>query len=440
MAAPLLVLGKLGVSSPSFCSIHRACRQLPAMNFNSQNLHSLEPRSCAATKTSRRLLIVEQQITFIPVRNTGFFNKMTGKELWEGVTSVSSAGKKKGRGKRVGRMRQRDLNRGQVLGEGLRSNFVWPGLNAPVIKGRQVIRQEELPPDPTKMEELNKFRDKMSTFRHLPLPTLQRGWSGNRFPGQSVGPPDPIGEYDFKDFDSRCVEFKIVTNMTGNLGRKHRFSAMVVVGNGNGLAGYAVAKANKGRSAIQQAKNRAAQKLQYIPLYKGHTVYHDMYEKEQQVGVFMHKKPEGFGLVCHRAIKSICELIGIKDLYAKVEANNKGNVQALTTAVFRALGNQETHQELADRLKLHVIERRSERDYFPEVVASPSDGAAKETVDPDEDLDFRRLYFPDQKVPHVVPPKPVYYYNTRQYKQYIKRIHRYRNQPHCDILRRAGMW
>jgi hypothetical protein len=39
-------------------------------------------------------------------------------DLWKGVVGVSNAGKKKGRGKRVGRKKQTDLNRGQILGTG----------------------------------------------------------------------------------------------------------------------------------------------------------------------------------------------------------------------------------------------------------------------------------------------------------------------------------
>jgi len=47
----------------------------------------------------------------------------------------------------------------------------------------------------------------------------------------------------------------------------------------------------------------------------------------------------GYGLRCHRALKTICELIGIKDLHCKVEGNTK-NVKAITNAFFDALSNQ----------------------------------------------------------------------------------------------------
>ena len=47
----------------------------------------------------------------------------------------------------------------------------------------------------------------------------------------------------------------------------------------------------------------------------------------------------GYGLRCHRAVKTICELIGIKDLHCKVEGSTK-NIQALTKGFFKALAKQ----------------------------------------------------------------------------------------------------
>lgn len=65
--------------------------------------------------------------------------------LWKSVTSVSNAGKKRGRGKSV--WRPRDLNRGQIIGVG-KANIVWPGLSSPIIQGKELVKQKQLPPDP----------------------------------------------------------------------------------------------------------------------------------------------------------------------------------------------------------------------------------------------------------------------------------------------------
>lgn len=60
------------------------------------------------------------------------------------MTSVSNAGKKRGRGRSV--WRARDLNRGQIIGVG-KANIVWPGLSSPIIRGKELVQQIQLPED-----------------------------------------------------------------------------------------------------------------------------------------------------------------------------------------------------------------------------------------------------------------------------------------------------
>jgi hypothetical protein len=57
-------------------------------------------------------------------------------------------------------------------------------------------------------------------------------------------------------------------------------------------------------------------------------------------------------------------------LYAKVEGNTR-NYNALTQAFITGLLNQETHKQLAERKGLHVVEMSPNRNYLPEIVASP---------------------------------------------------------------------
>lgn len=145
---------------------------------------------------------------------------MPAEKLWKSVTSVSNAGAKKGRGRGAGRIRIRDLNRGQLIGVG-KVNMLWPGLSAPVIRGRELLKQQRLPDDPERysfflsnlneenslvailhkclclffrLEKLVKIRDSMIKFRRMKLSPIERGWSGSKLPGRSIGPPDKIGE------------------------------------------------------------------------------------------------------------------------------------------------------------------------------------------------------------------------------------------------------
>lgn len=59
--------------------------------------------------------------------------------------------------------------------------------------------------------------------------------------------------------------------MKGTLGRTRRVSCLVITGNKNGLAGFALAKSVETKAAIRKAKNRAGQKLVHVKRYKDHT-------------------------------------------------------------------------------------------------------------------------------------------------------------------------
>lgn len=143
---------------------------------------------------------------------------------------------------------------------------------------------------------------------------------------------------NFDGFDSKVLEFKTVFCMKANAGRYRRISVVAVTGNKNGLAGFALGKAADSKAALRRAQNRAGQKLMYIERYNNHTVYHDFFTQFCNTKIFVEKRPEGYGLKCHRAIQTICEMIGITDLYAKVEGST--NIQNLVKAFFLGLLKQ----------------------------------------------------------------------------------------------------
>lgn len=59
--------------------------------------------------------------------------------------------------------------------------------------------------------------------------------------------------------------------MKGNFGRTRRISCLVVTGNKNGIAGFALAKSVETKAVLRKAKNRAGQKLMHIRRFKDHT-------------------------------------------------------------------------------------------------------------------------------------------------------------------------
>lgn len=76
------------------------------------------------------------------------FILVSGAELWKGCTSVSNAGKKRGRGKQAGKGLTKDLNQGQIIGQG-RKNLILPGLNSPVKRGYEIVKSDRGTDDPS---------------------------------------------------------------------------------------------------------------------------------------------------------------------------------------------------------------------------------------------------------------------------------------------------
>lgn len=380
-----------------------------------------DPKKYPVSLTTR-VTVPWVQIT----RPTSFFNKVPAEQLWKGVTSVSNAGKKRGRGKGVGKKMAKNLNRGQVIGLGS-ENIQWPGLSAPILRGKELVQQQKLPKDEEREAKLLKLRDSMGVFRPLRIDPLERGWSGTKMPGRSIGPPDPIGEDMFEGFDTKVLEFKTVTHMSGIFGRKKQMSLFVVTGNGNGLGGFALARSTTVPGVIKKAKNRASQKLIYFERYNGHTLMHDFFSHFGATKIFAKKMPEGYGLVCHRAIRTICEVIGIKDIHVKVEGSTK-HIQNLTKAFFLGLLNQKTYQEIADDKQLHLVEFREENLNFPKVVASPQTDVRTFTQIPkDEELNFD-LYIMGGKMELKKKKYPPFYTRLYGWEIHKKKYAKYRNQ------------
>ncbi|XP_019873591.1 28S ribosomal protein S5, mitochondrial [Aethina tumida] len=357
------------------------------------------------------------------VRHTSFFTKLPADQLWKGITSVSNAGKKRGRGKTVSKKNIKDLNKGQVIGVG-KANIVWPGLSAPIIRGKELVTQHQLPEDPEREKKLNEIRNKMGTFKFAKLSPIERGWSGSKMPGRSIGPPDPIGEDTFDGFDTKVLELKTVFNMKGNFGRTRRLSVTTVTGNANGLAGFSMGKGLEAKTALRKSKNRAAQKLMHIKIFNNHTVYHDFFTQFGKTKIFVYQKPEGYGLVCHRAIKTICEVVGIKNLYAKVEGST--NVNHIIKAFFLGLIKQKTHQEIAEEKGLHLVQLCKENQYFPNVIASPAEAKKEEDLDKKEVLDYHQYCF--NGVVLKKKKQPPFYTKLPSYNIYLKKQENLRNQ------------
>lgn len=170
----------------------------------------------------------------------------------------------------------------------------------------------------------------------------------------------------------------------------------MVTGNGNGAVGFTLSPGKYGgnMAGYKKAVNKAGLRLMYVERYEERTVYHDFFTQFGNTRIFVKQQPPGSGVRAHRAIRAICQMVGIKDLYAKVEGSTS-NYQHVTKAFMLGLLRQKTHQVLADEKKLHLVEMRAENDYFPRVVASPTDGVVrtKDDIGHNEILDYEMICF-----------------------------------------------
>jgi len=332
---------------------------------------------------------------------SGFFNHGDAEGLWKSMAGVSAQGKKRGRSRNT--MQKKNLNLGKRLGWG-KAKMHWPGLTTSPISGAGKDSKKKKPEVmPEKIyesyqEELAEAAKKNTySGRRNVVDPLSRGWTGGKAPGRKFGAPQAANqELEFENFDSILLEFKTVFHMTGNLGRVRRNSILMVTGNGNGAVGFTLSPGKYGgnMAGYKKAVNKAGLRLMYVERYEERTVYHDFFTQFGNTRIFVKQQPPGSGVQAHRAIRAICQMVGIKDLYAKVEGSTS-NYQHVTKAFMLGLLRQKTHQVLADEKKLHLVEMRAENDYFPRVVASPTDGIVrtKDEIGHNEILDYEMICF-----------------------------------------------
>jgi small subunit ribosomal protein S5 len=99
-------------------------------------------------------------------------------------------------------------------------------------------------------------------------------------------------------------------------GRQFGFTALTVVGDGNGRVGFGYGKAREVPIAIQKAMEKARKNMRSIPL-KGNTLQHPLKANHGAAHVFMQPASEGTGIIAGGAMRAVFEVLGVKDVFAK---------------------------------------------------------------------------------------------------------------------------
>lgn len=127
-------------------------------------------------------------------------------------------------------------------------------------------------------------------------------------------------------------------------GRVMKFSALVVVGDGNGIVGFGMGKSSEVPDAIRKGIEDAKKNLMKVSL-KGSTIPHEIIGNFGAGSVLLKPAPEGTGVIAGGAVRAVIEMAGIKDIRTKcLRSNNPCNV---VRATVNGLANLRTAEEVA---------------------------------------------------------------------------------------------
>ena len=143
------------------------------------------------------------------------------------------------------------------------------------------------------------------------------------------------------ELEDKVVSIKGVTKVVKG-GRNFRFTALVVVGDGNGHVGAGLGKAAEIPEAIRKGKEDAIKNLITVPMDENNSIPYDIIGKFGSAEVLLKRAKEGTGVIAGSPARSVAELAGITNIRTKsLGSKNKQNVVLATIEGLAALKTPE---------------------------------------------------------------------------------------------------
>ena len=152
------------------------------------------------------------------------------------------------------------------------------------------------------------------------------------------------------EFFEKLVAVNRVTKVVKG-GRQFTFTALTVVGDGNGRVGYGYGKAKEVPMAIQKAMDQARRSMIKVPLKNG-TIYHEVLGKHGATRVFMQPAKEGSGVKAGGPMRLVFDALGVHNISAKVHGST--NPYNIVRATLDGLSKLYTPAEVAAKRGMSV--------------------------------------------------------------------------------------
>ena len=135
-------------------------------------------------------------------------------------------------------------------------------------------------------------------------------------------------------------------------GRRFSFNAIVVVGNGEGVVGHGLGKANEVSDAIQKGFDNAKKNLIKVPLTKTGSIHHPVVGKAGAGKVLLRPASDGTGVIAGGAVKAILDVAGVQNILSK--SLGSANPHNMVKAAYEALKQVTDPVEVAQRRGISV--------------------------------------------------------------------------------------